>query len=134
MFVDAAAIVAILSDEAEAERCSQAMMEAPSPIASPIAIWEAAVALARPDKLALPLETAARLVLRFLDDRGIAIRDLPQAAAATSLSLEAARRFRSGPMRLNLADCFHYACARHYRVPILSTAGEFRFTDIETVP
>jgi uncharacterized protein with PIN domain len=24
--------------------------------------------------------------------------------------------------------------ARHYRVPILSTADEFRFTDIETVP
>ena len=26
------------------------------------------------------------------------------------------------------------ACARYYRVPILSTADEFRFTDIETVP
>lgn len=134
MFVDAAAIVAILSDEGEARRCSQAMMEAPSAITSPIAIWEAAVAPAGPDKLARPLETAERLVLRFLDDRGIAIRDLPEAPEATSLSLEAALRFRSGTMRLNLADCSHYACARHYRVPILSTAGEFRSTDIETVP
>jgi hypothetical protein len=39
-------------------------------------------------------------------------------------------------MRLNLADGFHYAacCARHYQVPLLSTAAEFRFNDSETVP
>lgn len=134
MFVDAAAIVAVLSEEAEAERCSAALVGASDPITSPIAVWEATVALARADKLNLPLDTAERLILRFLDDRGIGIRDLPAAAEAVSLSLQAARRFRSGPMRLNLADCFHYACARHYRVPILSTGGEFTFTDIETVP
>jgi ribonuclease VapC len=134
MFIDAAAIVAMLSEEAEAGRCSEALMRATDPITSPIAVWEAAVALARPDKLGLPLERVEGLVLRFLEDRGIAIRDLPEAREATTLSLQAARRFRTGPMRLNLADCFHYACARHYRVPILSTAGEFRFTDIETVP
>jgi ribonuclease VapC len=82
----------------------------------------------------LPLDVAEGLVLRFLEDHGISIRDLPEAREATVLSLQAARRFQTGPMRLNLADCFHYACARHYRVPILSTAGEYRFTDIETVP
>ena len=134
MFIDAAAIVAILSEEPEAERCSAAVMAAANPITSPIAVWEAVVALARPDKLDLPLETVEGLVLRFLEDRDIAIRNLPEARQATLLSLQAARRFRTGSMRLNLADCFHYACARHYRVPILSTAGEFRFTDIETVP
>ena len=134
MFVDAAAIVAVLSGEGEAGRCSAALAGASEPITSPIAVWEAAVALARADKLGLPLDRAERLVLRFLEDRGITTRDLPEAAEAISLSLEAARRFRSGPARLNLADCFHYACARHYRVPILSTADEFRSTDIRTVP
>jgi ribonuclease VapC len=134
MFIDAAAIVAILSEEAEAERCSKAIVAAAEPITSPIAVWETAVALARPDKLDLPLEMAENLVLRFLENRDIAIRDLPEAREATLLSLQAARRFRTGPMRLNLADCFHYACARHYGVPILSTAGEFRFIDRETVP
>jgi ribonuclease VapC len=74
------------------------------------------------------------LVLRFLEERGVQIRDLPEAGVAVTLALDAARRFRSGPIRLNLADCFHYACARHYHVPILSTADEFRFTDIETAP
>jgi ribonuclease VapC len=134
MFVDAAAIVAILAEEPEAERCSAALAAANDPITSPIAVWEAAVAAARPDKLALTLETAERLVMRFLEDRGVTISDLPPAAEAVSLSLEAARRFRHGPTRLNLADCLHYACARGYRVPILSTADEFRATDVETVP
>jgi ribonuclease VapC len=134
MFLEAVAIVAILSEEAEAERCAIALTNAADPITSPIAVWEAAVALARPDKLDVPLDITGPLILRFLEDRGVQIRDLPEAADAIALALDAGRRFRRGPNRLNLADCFHYASARHYHVPILSTAEEFRFTDIETVP
>lgn len=134
MFVDAAAIVAILAAEAEAERCAAALLDDVEPITSPIAVWEAAIALARPDKLALPLDSTCGLVLRYLEERGIAVRDLPNAPQAVSLALDAARRYRRGRTRLNLADCFHYACARHYGVPILSTADKFRFTDIEAVP
>jgi ribonuclease VapC len=134
MFVDAAAIVALLSEEAEAERCAVALIDAADPITSAIAVWEAAVALARPDKLGASVDITGLLVLRFLEDRGVQVRDLPEPSETVALALDAARRFRDGPIRLNLADCFHYACARHYRVPILSTADEFRFTDIETVP
>jgi ribonuclease VapC len=133
MFVDAAAIIAILSDEEEAGRCSIALANATEPVTSAIAVWEAAVALARADKLAVSVSTAEQVVMRFLDDRGIALCELPEAGKAVSLSLAAALRYRSGPNRLNLADCFHYACARHLRKPILSTADEFRFTDLEVV-
>jgi ribonuclease VapC len=134
MFVDAAAIIAVLSEEDEAERCSDAIQAASERLTSPIAVWEAVLALARPDKFDLPVERAALLVNTFLEQRHIAVRDLPEATAALALSLEAAQRFRTGLGRLNLADCFHYACARHYGVPMLSTAGEFRFTDLATVP
>lgn len=134
MFVDAAALVAILSDEPEAARCSAAIAAAADPFTSAIALWEAAMALARPEKLAMPVEASAALVGRFIDERGIALRDLPHVSEAAALSVEAAARFRNNTVRLNLADCFHYACARHYGVPILSTAGEFRLTDLETVP
>jgi ribonuclease VapC len=134
MFVDAAAIIAVLSDEDEAERCSAAIAEASEPFTSAIAVWEAAVALARPDKLGIPIETSGRIVTRFIEERGIAVRELPDAVRAIALSLGAAGNFRSGARKLNLADCFHYACASHYKVPILSTADEFRFTDIDTVP
>ena len=134
MFVDAAAIIAVLSEEDEAERCSNAIQAASERLTSPIAVWEAVVALARADKFDLPVERVALLVDAFLEQRQIVVGDLPDAPAALALSLEAAQRFRAGTGRLNLADCFHYACARHHGVPILSTADEFRFTDLETVP
>ena len=134
MFVDAAAIVAMLSNEAEAERCALAVVDASAPFTSAIAVWEAAMALARPEKLAIPVARSAEIVSRFLEQRAIALRELPPALEATSLSIEAASRFRNNAIRLNMADCFHYACARYYAVPILSTAGEFRLTDLETVP
>ena len=134
MFVDAAAIVAILADEPEARRCSEALVRAEAPITSPIAVWEAAMALARADKLDVSIDVSAALVTRFLEERAITVRDLPPHREAMRLSLEAASRFRDKAIRLNLADCFHYACAKHYAVPILSTSEEFRSTDLETVP
>jgi ribonuclease VapC len=133
MFVDAAAIIAILSNEEEAERCSAAIADAREPLTSAIVVWEASVGLARQDKLDIPVETSGRIVMRFLEERGIAVCELPDAEQAIILSLSAAGRFRGRANRLNLADCFHYACAKHYKVPILSTAQEFRFTDLDTV-
>jgi ribonuclease VapC len=110
------------------------MNEAGHAIKSAIAVWEAAMALARPEKLAIPVARSAELVSRFLEERAIALRELPPAAEAASLSIEAASRFHNNAIRLNLADCFHYACARYYAAPMLSTADEFRLTDLETVP
>lgn len=134
MFVDAAAIVAILSQEPEAARCANAIVGAANPFTSAIAVWEAAMALSRPEKLAIAPATSLEIVSRFLDERGIALRDLPPADDAAALAVEAASRFRNNAIRLNLADCFHYASARHYGVPMLSTDNEFRLTDLETVP
>lgn len=134
MFIDAAAIVAMLSNEAEADRCARALVGASAPFTSAIAVWEAAMALSRPEKLAMPIAICAEIVGRFLEERAIALRELPPAPEATSLSVEAGSRFRNNAIRLNMADCFHYACARYYAVPILSTADEFRLTDLETVP
>jgi len=134
MFIDAAAIVAILSDEVEARRCADAIVGATNPFTSAIAVWEAAMALSRPEKLAVPVDLSSRIVMRFLEERGIAIRELPPAEESISLSIEAASRFRNNALRLNMADCFHYACARYYAVPMLSTADEFRLTDLETIP
>lgn len=134
MFVDAAAIVAVMANESEAERCSAAIHAAEAPFTSPIVYWEAATALARPGKSALSLEACLQLVTLFLEQNGVEVRQLPPPGIAAALSGDAAVRYRSGRRGLNLADCFHYACARHHGVAILSTADEFRFTDLETVP
>jgi len=134
MFVDACAIIALLSDESEADRVS-AVLETGAPcITSPVAVLEAALGLARPDKFGLSVETLEPLILEFLDARGIEIRDLPPAMETTHLALSAAHRYRAGRHGLNLGDCLHYACAKYYGVPILATADEFRQTDLETAP
>ena len=134
MFVDAAAVVAIMASEAEGERCSAAIHVADVPFTSPIAFWEAATAIARPDKSSLRLAASLELVTQFLEQNGVEIRQLPPPEITTALSGEAAIKYRKGRLRLNLADCFHYACARHYGAVMLSTADEFRITDLETVP
>jgi len=134
MFVDACAIIALLSDEPEADRVSDALVSAEQRMTSAVAVLEAALGLARPDKFDLSVEAVEPLILEFLDERGIEIRDLPPAMEATRLALSAAHRYRGGRRGLNLGDCLHYACARFYGVPILSTDDAFRRTDLEIVP
>jgi ribonuclease VapC len=132
-FVDAAAIVAVLGAEAESERCGAAIDAASEPFTSAIAVWEAILALARADKIG-KLDLAEMAVHQFLEDRGIELRQLPPPTETIELSTEAARKYRSRRGHLNLADCFHYACAKHYGASILSTANEFRFTDLDVIP
>ncbi|AYM84862.1 type II toxin-antitoxin system VapC family toxin (plasmid) [Agrobacterium tumefaciens] len=134
MFIDACAIIALLSDEPEAERVSTAIASAKGAFTSPVAVLEAVLGLARADKFDLTVAEVEPIVIEFLDERGIALRDLPPATETTRLALSAAHRYRSGRRGLNLGDCLHYACARYYEVPILATADEFRLTDIDTIP
>ena len=133
MFVDASAIVALMSGEREAVRIADALTAASSRLTSPIAVLEAVLSLARPGKFNCSMAEVEPLVLAFLDGRDIEIRDLPPAPEATRLAISAAQRFRTGRYGLNLGDCLHYACAKHYNVPILATDDEFRRTDLETV-
>lgn len=134
MFVDACAIIAVLSDEPEAERISKALQCADNAFTSPVAVLETALGLARADKFSRPVADVEPIVTEFLEDRGIAIRDLPPAVEATRLALSAAHRYRSGRHGLNIGDCLHYACAKYFDVPILATANEFSQTDIKTAP
>ncbi|MGV3708625.1 MAG: type II toxin-antitoxin system VapC family toxin [Gemmatimonas sp.] len=133
MFVDASALVALLSGEREARRISDALASASERFTSPVAVLETVLGLARPDKFDRPVADVEPLVLEFLDERDIEVRDLPPAAEATSLALSAAHRFRKGKHGLNLGDCLHYACAKYHDVPILATDAEFRQTDLDTV-
>ena len=133
MFVDACAIIALLSDEPEAQRVSDGLASARQPFTSPIAVLETVLGLSRPDKFDLPIPAIEGLVHEFLEARGIEIRDLPPAKETTRLALLAAHRYRNGRHGLNLGDCLHYASAKFYGAPILATAGEFRMTDLEVV-
>jgi ribonuclease VapC len=131
MFVDASAICAALLREPDGDRLYRAMTAAPEAMTSAMALWESALAVTRVEKI-LPSE-ALLSVNRFIAAAEIEIVSVPP--ETTALAVEAFERFGKGrhPAGLNFGDCFAYACARHFGVPLLYKGGDFTRTDALTV-
>lgn len=128
MFVDASALTAIVG-EADAAYLLQKLQDGGNAVTSPIAVWEASVAVAR--RLATSVPQASLDVSRFMAEVEIGFAAI--SPEMTSLALEAFNRYGKGrhPAKLNMGDCFAYACARHYRQPLLYKGDDFALTDIE---
>ena len=129
MFVDASAIVAILTREAEADALADVLESARSPITSPIAIFEAALGICR--KRHASVEEAEEDVRQFLDTAGV--RAVPITAREAETALAAFSRYGKGrghPAQLNLGDCFAYAVAKNHRTALLFKGEDFDKTDI----
>ena len=129
MFFDASAICGILADEIDAAQLSSRMALHSRRITSAVALWEASVALSRIQK-DVP-QMALRMVGEFLAAQSVAI--LPVQPEAADLAIDAYARFGKGrhPAAPNFGDCFAYACARHYGVPLLYKGDNFALTDVE---
>ena len=129
MFVDTSAIVAMIMREPEAAHLEERLLDAERRSTSAVAIWEAAVAIARIGKVSP--EAAGRDVAAFVDATGMAI--VPIGAEEAALALDAHGRFGKGrhPARLNMGDCFAYACARRRGAPLLYKGDDFALTDVE---
>lgn len=113
MFVDASALVAILTEEAGAPELAAKLDGANEPLTSPIAVWEAAVSIARKTKRRAQAELPD--LLAFLDLAGIRI--VPIDMSTTAVAIAAFDRYgrRSGhPADLNMGDCFTYAFAKEH--------------------
>jgi len=129
MFVDASAIVGILSREADADSLIDRLERAIMPITSPIAVFEAALGLCR--KRHVSVEEAEADVSEFLAAARINL--VPVAAKDATTALVAFARYGKGrghPAQLNLGDCFAYAVARNNRTSLLFKVDDFSHTDI----
>ena len=129
MFVDASAIVAVLTREAEADVFLDLVEAAPSSITSAIAVFEATAGICR--KRQSSIEQAQDDVMQFLAAANIRVVDISEAAGLEALSAFA--RFGKGrghPAQLNLGDCFAYAVAKLNEIPILFKGDDFSKTDI----
>ncbi len=128
MFINASARVAMMTDEDDARSLAARMQFAANRITSPTAAWECAVNVAR--ILDISLSAATSAVRDFLVLMEIELVQTPPQAAF--LALEAYDRFGKNrhPANLNFGDCFAYACARHYGVPLLYKGNDFTKTDI----
>jgi ribonuclease VapC len=129
MFVDASALCAILLDEPDADALAIKLTQAPYRLTSAIAIFETVRALMR--VVEMDAVEARAVVARLLDTAEIgtvAIGDAEREAA-----LDGMQRFGKGhhPARLNMGDCFSYACAKTHAAPLLFKGDDFSRTDIE---
>lgn len=129
MFVDASALTALLTDEEEARELLSRLQQDARRLTSPLAVWEATLAVAR--ILALPIPDATEAVENYLALTEIELVPVP--TETTRIALDAFDRYGKGrhPARLNFGDCFAYACARHFGEPLMFKGADFPLTDIE---
>jgi ribonuclease VapC len=128
MSVDASAIIAILMGESDAASLAARLGLAAKVYLSPIAIYEAALGLARIGNFAI--SDAEAILDQFLVEVGAEI--VPIDAGIGRLAVTAFARFGKGRHRagLNLGDCFAYACAAALDVPLLFKGDDFPHTDV----
>lgn len=134
MFVDAFAIVSLLSLEETAADYGAALDRTEDAWTSTLAAFEAILVLARPEKLDLSYAAAEELVVEFLDLRDIALLEPGSPRSVLSNAVGVAERHGVGRRKLSTFDCFHYAYAKQLRHPLLTLDEHLRATDIETFP
>lgn len=128
MFIDASALVAMVAREPEGDEFADRINQAATRYTSPLAAYEAVLAVARIRNSSVP-ETQAVLD-RFIAAASIEI--IPITPEIGRLAIDAFARYGRGnhPARLNMGDCFAYACARALGVPLLFKGDDFSRTDI----
>lgn len=130
MHIDASALIAILTSEAEAPALLARLRNDPLRKTTPLAVWETTLAVSR--LLGLELPRVERAVEEFLDLMDIMVMDVPAAARAGAVRAFDLFGQSRHPAALNFGDCFAYACARLDGEPLLYAGDRFPHTDIRT--
>lgn len=123
--VDSSALVAIGFNEPDRSLYLSVLLGSPETLISQINYVETGILLVT--RGLLQDQTA---VDDWMKQLGIAVADVEIAAPA----LEAYLRYGKGihPARLNLADAFAYALAKHLNAPLLYKGDDFPLTDIRS--
>jgi ribonuclease VapC len=129
LFVDASAMVAILANEVDGEELRLKLKSRKKRLVSPIVLFEASLAIRRMKDFT-PIEAFGVV------DEFVKIYSIVQVAIEPrvgEIAVQAFERYGKGqghPARLNMGDCFAYACAKVHRVPLLCKGDDFVHTDI----
>lgn len=134
MFVDACAIVSLITDEPTAPDYDAALRSAGTASTSILAAWEAVIVLAGPLKLDKPYSVVEQIVLAWMEQRGIRLFEPPAPRRALSHAIAVAEKYGTGKRRLSSFDCMHYAYAKALRMPLLTLDEKLRATDVTTLP
>lgn len=128
MFIDASALCSVLLSEKDADHYDARIAAAAMPLTSAVSVFETVLAVAR--ALDGDVAGARRAVREYLEASSVVVVSVGEAEVARAL--DAFDRYGKGrhPARLNMGDCFAYACARTHGVPLLFKGDDFRQTDI----
>jgi len=145
MYLDASAIIAVLTCEEDADEIIAKLEQATRPIyCSPLTVFEATISLARKianvqvgNNAPIPQKTidlAQSDIADFLEV--LNVQHLEISSKTYQLALKAAQdfgKFVAHPARLNMGDCFVYACAKEHNLSLLFKGEDFSQTDIEVI-
>lgn len=128
LFVDASALVAYIAGEAERASVAAAIEADHDPLWSAMTCWEAVAALKNSYGLTIAEardeveRSAAMMQLRLVRIDGDELR----------AALDAFQRYGKGQHRakLNMGDCFAYACAKLNNARLLYKGDDFSKTDL----
>jgi ribonuclease VapC len=128
VFVDASALIAIIAREPDADALAD-LFETERRLCSPISVWTTVAGLCHSYKFSVP--AARDHVKRFLDTLGFEWVSIGE--REYNLALDAYAQYGKGrhPAKLNMGDCFAYACARSQWAMLLFKGDEFSETDID---
>ncbi len=128
MFLDASAIIAIITGESDAFSLAARLGQAALVVTSPIAVYETVLGLARAGNTSIA--DAMSVLDQFLKEVDVTV--VPIDASCGREAIGAFERFGKGrhAASLNLGDCFAYACAVTQNVPLLCKGNDFPRTDV----
>ena len=130
LFVDASAMVAMMTDEPGIQDLERRFGAVDDRLCSAVSLWETVRAVAR--KRTVPVSVAQAEVDGFAAD--FTLRMVPIGRVEAEAAVAAHERYGKGsghPARLNMGDCFAYACARTNNARLLYKGDDFACTDLK---
>lgn len=127
MFVDASAIVAILSQEPDSRTLIEAVETAENKASSVVSLFEAVLGLSK----TLGIRRALEAVELFIEASDMTVLSVDRTLLPDLA--QAHRRFGKGtghPARLNMGDCYSYALAKRTGTKLLYKGDDFTRTDL----
>lgn len=127
-FVDASVLVAILARESDYLEQNERVLSQGRLLWSPVSRWEAIGGIARTTTYGDALST--EIVDAFAGEGGFEM--VPIGEAEARIATEAYLRYAKGrnAAKLNMGDCFAYACARTNNATLLYKGDDFARTDL----
>jgi ribonuclease VapC len=126
--VDTSAVVAILTNEPEAQQFKELIVDDDDPLISAATMVEASIVLRTFRGLRVNDEELDHFVAE-------ALRIVDVDSVQVEIARHAHLRYGKGmghPAQLNFGDCFSYALAKSLDAPLLYKGGDFTKTDIKS--